>query len=96
MGWRDWPPGNPFDKYGNLVDPGALAEWERVIAARPDLAPATQSPVRVLAHGVAGGLGESRSDLSRAMKIHILGDGVVPQQAAAALVLLADELGVTL
>ena len=73
--WLAWPPG-----------PTDADAWRRVIAARPDLAPATQPPVRGMADGLAGGLG--RSD-----QLHILGNGVVPQQAAYAMTMLMEALG---
>lgn len=70
-----WPPG-----------PQATDAWRRVLAVRPDLAPAIEPAVRGVADGMAGGLG--RSD-----QLHILGNGVVPAQAAYAFALLAEELG---
>lgn len=69
-----WPPG-----------PEDTDAWRRVLAVRPDLAPAIEPPVRDLAHGMARGLG--RTD-----QLHILGNGVVPQQAAYALKLLMAEV----
>lgn len=64
--WPAWPP-SPTDSDA----------WRRVIASRPDLAPAVEPSVRGVADGLAGRLG--RSD-----QLHILGNGVVPQQAALA------------
>jgi len=61
--------------------------WTQVIEERPDLAPRvkTQSKVR----GVADGLGR---ELARSSKLKILGNGVVPKQAAVAYQILRDEL----
>lgn len=49
----------------------------QTLKQRPDLAPAVEPPIRGVADGVAGWI--SRSD-----QLHILGNGVVPQQAALA------------
>ena len=59
--------------------PRALDAWRRILDEHPDLAPAIESPVR----GVADGLG-ARMDLPRAARLRIVGNGVVPQQAALA------------
>ena len=59
--------------------------WRLILAERPDLAPAVEPTLRGVADGVAGGL--ARSD-----QLHILGNGVVPQQAARAWGLLIDAL----
>lgn len=70
--------------------PGDAEGWRRVLAVRPDLAPAlTQPEIRVLAHG----LGDGGLDLSRAAQLRIAGNGVVPQQAAFAFRTLAGQLG---
>ncbi len=68
-----WPPG-PADAEG----------WRRVIAVRPDLAPALEPEVRDVADGLARWLG-------RGDQLHILGNGVVPQQAAYAFSVLMHE-----
>lgn len=74
-----WPPG-PTDDAG----------WRRVIAVRPDLAPATQPALR----GVADELARRDGDaLSRADQLHVLGNGVVPAQAAYALRMLEEAMG---
>lgn len=61
--------------------------WTQVIEERPDLAPRikTQSKVR----GVADGLGR---ELARSSKLKILGNGVVPKQAAVAYEILKEKL----
>ena len=73
-----WPPG-----------PSETEEWQRILEERPDLAPAVEkeaeSKLRGMVDGVAGGLG-------RADKLRILGNGVVPQQAATAFLLLKDRM----
>lgn len=99
--WRYAPPGNSYDKHGRLIDERALEEWQRVLAVRPDLAPAiieaeAQSPFRSLAHDASRRVGIAGADLTRAMKLHILGNGVVPPQAAIALRMLMEEMGVQL
>lgn len=66
-----WPPG-----------PGDRAGWERVLAARPDLVPA----VRRVADGTPAGLDRDPSGRlrDRAKRLHVLGNAVVPAQAARA------------
>ena len=66
--------------------PDDAAGWRRILAVRPDLAPAVEPEVRGAADGMAG----------RADRLRATGNGVVPLQAAAALVLLARRSGVTL
>lgn len=65
-----------------VVAPGPRdsAGWATVLERRPDLAPATQtqSEIRGVAYGLARGL--ARTD-----KLRILGNSVVPQQAALSL-----------
>lgn len=72
-----WPPG-PDDDLG----------WRHYLFARPDLAPATKSPVRRGAHGVADRLGATRID-----ELRLLGNGVVPKQAERALLELLGRFG---
>ena len=77
------PSGRPMEFPPGFNDP----RWTQVIEERPDLAPRikTQSKVR----GVADGLGR---ELARSSKLKILGNGVVPKQAAVAYQILRDEL----
>ena len=65
--------------------PQSTESWGKVIEVRPDLAPATQPEVRGVVNGLARGL--ARSD-----KLRILGNGVVPQQAALAYTLLSGRI----
>ncbi len=67
-----WPPG-----------PGERERWARILAARPDLAPAVESAVRGVADGTPAGV-----DLSRIDRLRGLGNLVVPLQAAIAFTLL--------
>lgn len=60
-------------------------KWQWVIANRSDLFPAVEPSFRGVADGMAGGLG--RND-----QLHILGNGVVPQQAALAYRTLHEAL----
>jgi DNA (cytosine-5)-methyltransferase 1 len=94
-GPRQYEPGRNVGEVGGwtgdtggvlpLFPPGpeALAEWGRVLGTRPDLAPA-QSSVRLVADGVAP---------DRARWLRMLGNGVVPLQAAYAFVSLFAALG---
>jgi hypothetical protein len=61
--------------------PNDFDGWARVLAERPDLAPATeaQPAVRRVADGLAGGV-----DLPRTARLRLTGNGVVPLQAAYA------------
>jgi len=65
--------------------PGSTEDWREVIEVRPDLAPATQPEVRGVANGLAPGL--ARTD-----RLRILGNGVVPQQAALAFQILKERI----
>lgn len=70
--------------YG-LFAPGPDADWS---AVHPRLWPATAQPsIRRMVDGTAGGL-----DITRAEKLHMLGNGVVPFQAAIALQALMESL----
>lgn len=74
-----------------LFAPGPDDErWAGIIADRPFLAPALESGVHVLVDGLPVVVGKSRSNQLRAA-----GNGVVPLQAAVAIVQLMQRLGVT-
>jgi DNA (cytosine-5)-methyltransferase 1 len=70
--------------------PNDFAAWDRVLSVRPDLMPAlTQCEVR----GMASRLGHGGMDLTRAARLRLTGNGVVPAQAAYAFAALAQEAG---
>ena len=72
-----------------LFAPGPLdPRWAAVVAHRPDLAPAVEPGVRMLADGMA-----YLVDESRAHQLRQVGNGVVPLQAAVALVELVRRAG---
>lgn len=58
-------------------------QWRRVLITHPTLAPAVKSGVRGMAHGMA----------DRVDRLRILGNGVVPAQAAFAFRCLSRDLG---
>lgn len=62
--------------------PVELDLWERILAVRPDLAPAVESEVRRVADGTAG----------RVDQLRALGNAVVPLVAAYAFVTLVEEV----
>lgn len=65
-----------------LLAPGPLdSRWPAIVSNRPDLAPAVEPGVRMLADGMA-----YLVDESRAHQLRQVGNGVVPLQAAVALV----------
>lgn len=65
-----------------LFAPGPIdPRWAAIVANRPDLAPAVEPGVRLLADGMA-----YLVDESRAHQLRQVGNGVVPLQAAVALV----------
>ncbi|CAJ5291607.1 gp67 [Burkholderia pseudomallei] len=73
----------------DLFAPGPIDDrWPRIIANRPDLAPAIEPGVRMLVDGVAYVVDESRNH-----QLRQVGNGVVPLQAAVAIVTLARRAG---
>ncbi|WP_232239085.1 DNA cytosine methyltransferase [Burkholderia oklahomensis] len=73
----------------DLFAPGPIDDrWPRIIANRPDLAPAIEPGVRMLADGLAYMVDESRNH-----QLRQVGNGVVPLQAAVAIVTLARRAG---
>lgn len=74
-----------------LFAPGpADPRWTPILHGRPDLAPATEPGVRMLVNGMACVVDESRSHQLRA-----IGNGVVPLQAAVAVVELVRRSGLS-
>lgn len=72
-----------------LFAPGpADPAWAGILACRPDLAPATEPGIRMLADGMALLVDESRSH-----QLRQVGNGVVPLQAGLAFVVLARRAG---
>lgn len=63
--------------------------WADILAERPDLAPATESGVRLLVDGSS-----ALVDEHRAHQLRSGGNGVVPLQAAVAIVALLRRLGI--
>ncbi|WP_157642473.1 DNA cytosine methyltransferase [Burkholderia ubonensis] len=89
--WPAWSTGSPVDQAGrlDLFAPGPVDQrWPGIIADRPDLAPAVEPGVRMLADGMAYLVDESRNH-----QLRQIGNGVVPLQAAAAFVLLLWRAG---
>lgn len=72
-----------------LFAPGPFdPRWSAIVTNRPDLAPAVEPGVRMLADGMAYLVDESRTH-----QLRQVGNGVVPLQAAAALVQLLRRAG---
>jgi len=72
----------------SLAELGEWAKWQRILEARPDLAPATAQPgVRDVADGIPGKL-----DITRADQLRALGNAVVEMQAAVAFEILFERL----
>jgi len=65
--------------------PSDTDAWAAVLRERPDLAPAIESEVRGVDDGTSRGL-------ARATQLRILGNGVVPQQAALAFHILKERI----
>ena len=83
-GERPWLEGRaaPELRGAPLFAPGPLdPRWQAIVANRPDLAPAVEPGVCMLANGMA-----YLVDESRAHQLRQVGNGVVPLQAAVALV----------
>ena len=66
--------------------PQDLDVWVDVLAERPEVAPAIESGVRRVVDAMAAGL------VDRRHRLRVLGNGVVPLQAAVAFRLLCDRL----
>lgn len=82
--WAAWPPG-----VGDIFAPGPLDDrWAGIVADRPDLAPATEPGVLMLADGMAYLVDESRNH-----QLRQVGNGVVALQAAVAVVTLGRRAG---
>ena len=81
-----------------LYPPGAggpgtadYERWRAILAERPELAPALESPVHVVADGMADLLGIAYAH--RRSWLRLTGNGVVPQQVAYAFTILARRFG---
>lgn len=74
----------PIFAYG----PGDLDRWSELLETRPDLAPATEPGVRLLADGLAPFV-----DQHRVEQLMCGGNGVVPLEAAIAFITLARSAG---
>ena len=96
QGWRNdagerggqrspWPSGAD-----DIFAPGPLDDrWPGIVADRPDLAPATEPGVRMLADGMAYLVDESRNH-----QLRQVGNGVVALQAAVAIITLARRANI--
>jgi DNA (cytosine-5)-methyltransferase 1 len=74
--------GRSSSGHDDIFAPGPIDDrWPGIIADRPDLAPATEPGVRMLAHGMAYLVDESRNH-----QLRQVGNGVVALQAATAFV----------
>jgi hypothetical protein len=75
-----WPPG-----------PASRDEWQRILAERPDLAPATaESAIRGVVARTASGMGQPGT--SRVDELRALGNAVVPTCGAVAFLILWQRL----
>lgn len=95
QGWRDdagergsqWTAGP--SGIDDIFAPGPLdSRWPGIVADRPDLAPATEPGIRMLADGMAYLVDESRNH-----QLRQVGNGVVALQAAVAIVALFRRAG---
>jgi len=82
---RGWHTSGEYAEHAFPPGPSASAEWKDILSQRPDIAPAVESEVRGVADGVARGL-------ARTQQLRILGNGVVPQQAALAFQILKERI----
>lgn len=71
--------------------PGDTDAWRRILAERPDLAPAVESGVRMLADGASAVVDEHRVD-----QLRMIGNSVCPLQAAVALRILWKRAGLSI
>jgi DNA (cytosine-5)-methyltransferase 1 len=71
--------------------PGDVEQWRAILERFPELSPAIEPGFRFMANGMAVMVDERRTDALR-----MLGNGVVPLQAAAALVVLARRARIRL
>jgi len=75
---------------GRSFPPGRnIKQWEHIIKKRPDLAP---TEIKSEVCGVVNGVGRRLDSISRIGQLRLLGNGVVPQQATAALKILFNRL----
>lgn len=100
-GWRErrselqgWTRRSDSPRSGMPTDdffaPGPLDDrWARIVTDRPDLAPATEPGVHMLADGMAYLVDESRNH-----QLRQAGNGVVALQASVAIVTLARRAGI--
>ena len=72
---------------GSLFAPGPNADWSRIVADHPHLAPAIKPGFRVLVDGVAYVV-----DTERAAQLRSTGNGVLPLQAAVAFIELIGRV----
>ena len=83
---RGWHTSGEYAEHAFPPGPSASAEWKDILSQRPDLAPATvELEVRGMANGMARGL-------DRTAQLRLLGNGVVPQQAALAFQILKERI----
>ena len=79
-----WPPG-----------PNQSDEWRRILTERPDLAPALTKDALAYFRGVDDGASsgiQRRKPNNKTQRLKILGNGIVPQVAAAAWLLMMEPV----